>query len=109
MFGFKKRQSKADAAVAVLDDAIHLAAERWQFFCDKLAFRESVGLADRITAFMVPFAEGAGKTFPALQNAPEGVILMIVAKGVERSGTHSRAEIERALGLPLPDYQRPNP
>lgn len=108
MFGFKKRKSKADATVAVLDDAIALAAERWKFFCDKLVFRENVDLADRIAAFMVPFEEGAAKTFPVLRGAPDGVILMIVAKGVERSGTHSRAEIERALGVPLPEYQRPH-
>lgn len=103
MFGFGKRQSKADAAVAVLGDAIVLASERWQFVCDKVPYRADVELVDQISAFTVPFYEGARKTFPALRDAPDCLLLLVVAQGVERSGTHSRAEVEQALGVRLPD------
>lgn len=109
MFGFGKRKakaeahSKADATIAVMDDAIRLAAERWTYFCDTLPFRKDVALVDRITAFMFPFMEGARKSLPALRDAPDAVLLVIVAKGIERSRTHSRTQIEEALGLPLPD------
>lgn len=102
MFGFRKRRSKADAAFAVMDEAIALAADKWQFFCDKLPFRDDVELVDRIASFSVPFSEGA-RTLPALKDAPEALLLLIVAKGIERSGTHSRTQFEQALGVSLPD------
>jgi len=63
MFGTRK--SKADAAIAVMDEAIRLADEKWQFFCQKLPFRDDVRLVDRIAAFNAPFSEGARKNFPA--------------------------------------------
>jgi hypothetical protein len=103
MFGFGKRKSKADAAIAVMDEAIGLAADKWRFFCEKMPFRDDVGLVDRIAAFNVPFSEGARKNFPALKDAPDAVLLLIVAKGVERSGTHTRSQIEQALGVLLLD------
>lgn len=103
MFGFRKKQPKADAALAVMDDAVEIAAEKWRFFCDKLPFRETVRLADRIASFSVPFNEGARANIAAFKDAPDTFLLLVVALGVERSGTHSRAEIEQALGVPLPD------
>jgi hypothetical protein len=83
--------------------AIKVAAEKWIYFCESLRFREDVPLHDRITAFYVPFSDGARSNVAALRYAPDAVLLLIVAKGIERSGTHSRPEIERALGLTLPD------
>ena len=102
MFKFLRRESKADAVVAVMDEAVGIAADKWRFFCDKLPFRKDVPLADRIASFMFPFEEGARKRFPALKDAPGTVLLLIVAMGVERSGTHTRAQIEQALGFSLP-------
>jgi len=85
-----------------MDDTITHAADKWRYFCDNVPYRTEVGLADRIGAFSVPFNEGARKHIPELQNAPDGLLLMIIALGVEKSGTHSRIEIERALGVSLP-------
>ena len=103
MFGFGKKKSKADATLSVLDDAIRFATDRWLYFCEKLPFKEDVGLAERIAAFSVPFNEGAKNNFPPLREAPDAVLFLIVAKGVEASGTHTRAQIEEALGFQLPD------
>lgn len=103
MFGFRKKQSKADAAIAVLPDAIQRAAERWTYYSETLVFKPEVTLRARIASFMIPFEEGVRKNMPALRDAPAAIILLVVAKGIERSGTHTRAQIEQALGFPLPD------
>jgi hypothetical protein len=102
MFGLGKSKSKADAALGVMDSTVATAAEKWRLFCDKVSYRDNVGLADRIAAFSVPFGDGARQNIPALRTAPDGLLLLIVAMGVEKSGTHSRAEIESALGVKLP-------
>jgi len=103
MFGFGKRQSKADATIAVLDQTIGVAADKWLYFCEKLPVRDGVDLVERITSFSVPFSEGARRNIPALKDAPDAVLFLIVAKGVERSGTHTRSQIEQALGIQLPN------
>lgn len=102
MFGFGKKKSQADAAIEVLPDAIALAAEKWRYFCDTLPMKEGVPLADRIALFAVPFFQNLHATFPGLRKSPESVLFLIVAKGVELSGTHTKAQIERELGTPLP-------
>jgi hypothetical protein len=103
MFGLFRRRSKADAAVEAFRPAIQFASEKWAYYCEMLPFRADVPLADRINGFMMPFEEGLAANFPAFRNAPPGVALLIAAKGIELSGSHSRAEIEEALGVPLPD------
>ena len=103
VFGFGKKKSKADAAIAAMPQAIERAAEKWAYFCETLVFKAEVPLVARIGSFLVPFEEDVRKNMPALRDAPGAVILLVVAKGIERSGTHSRAEIEEALGFPLPD------
>lgn len=104
MFGlFGKRKGPAEAAIEVMDDTIFIAAEKWLHFCRTIPFKQDVPLADRIAAFAFPFMEGARQNVPALREAPDAFLMLIVAKGVEKSGTHARAEIEEALGVTLPD------
>ena len=103
MFGFGKKKSKADVAIAAMPQAIDRAAEKWAYFCETLVFKAEVPLATRIGSFLVPFKEGVRKNMPVLRDAPGAFILLVVARGIERSGTHSRAEIEEALGFPLCD------
>lgn len=103
MFGFGRKRSKADATIAVMPQAIEAASEKWRFFCDQLVFTPEVLLVDRIASFSAPFFAGARQNIPALREAPDAVLLMIVAEGIERSGTHTRAEIEQALGTRFPD------
>ncbi len=68
-----------------------------------MKFRENVLLEDRIAAFIIPLFKGLKNNFTALQSAPEPILLLIAAKGVEASGTHSREEIEKALRCALPE------
>lgn len=93
-------QSDAERAKAVLGDAIAITAEKWLFFTQSMEFKHDVPLADRIGAFSVPMYEGLRKNIPLLKDAPEPLLLRIVAKGIEKSGTHSPTEIEQAIGAP---------
>jgi hypothetical protein len=86
-----------------LDGATAFAADKWLYFTKTLPFKDDVSFLDRIICFLPPAFEGLRKNFPALRQAPEAVLLLIVAKGIEFSGTHSRAELEAALGVPMPD------
>lgn len=101
---FRKRPSKADAALAVMDDAIQLAAERWRYFCETIPYRADVPLVDRIPSFCIPMYQGLRTTFPVLKDSPDTFLLIVVVKGIERSGTHSREQVAEELGMPpLPD------
>tara|TARA_R110001592_G_scaffold52511_15_gene160752 strand:+ start:1548 stop:1946 length:399 start_codon:yes stop_codon:yes gene_type:complete len=102
LFGRNKKRSQADETLEVMGDAIQFAAEKWTYFIDAFPFKESVSLQEKILTFMTPATEGLKHNFSALQTAPEPIYLIIVAKGVELSGTHSKQEIENALGVPLP-------
>lgn len=101
-FRKNKEGSSADEIIAVMDDAIQFAAEKWTYFTEALPFKDSVTLQDKIIGFVPPATEGLKNKFPALQDAPNPVYMLIIAKGVELSGTHSKEEIENALGVPLP-------
>jgi hypothetical protein len=100
---FKRRKSKADEAIEVLPALIENAAGKWRDFYQTFQFKDGVGLDKKIWLFTTPFSEGVREHVPAMKDAPDGLILLIVAKGVEQSGTHTRAEIEEALGMPLPE------
>jgi hypothetical protein len=95
--------SEAERVYAVFDDAVAIAANKWLFFSKTLAFKDEVTLEERIQLFAMPMFEGLRTHFSPLAKAPAGVLLLICAKGVEKSGTHSRAEIEQALKVQLPD------
>ena len=68
-----KRKTKADAALAVMDQAIAFTADKWSYFTKALPFKEDVPLKDRITAFLVPATEGLKNNFPALRSAPDAI------------------------------------
>lgn len=87
----------------MFDDAVAVATEKWLYFTGTFVFKEDVPLTQRIHLFSNPMFEGLRNNFPALAKAPPAVLLLIIAKGVQNSGTHTRAQIEQALGAPLPD------
>jgi hypothetical protein len=97
-----KRKSKADAVIDVMDDAIAFASEKWLYFSQALAFKDHVTLKDKIAIFLTPAREGLNRNFPALNHAPDAVHMLIVVKGVEMSGTNTRAELEDTFGIEIP-------
>lgn len=102
MWPFAKKPSAAEAATAIMDEAIALTAERWRAFSQSVAITTSAGLRHRIVAFAQPFEADLRARFPQLQAASDPVMLLIVAKGIQESGTFSRRQIEEALGITLP-------
>ena len=102
MWPFRTKPAGRSDAVAIIDDAIEFAAERWQYFSRSVAVIPGSGLRERIGLFARSLEPSLHARLPALVMAPQQVILLIIAKGVEQSGAVSRGEIERALGIVLP-------
>jgi hypothetical protein len=97
------RKRAADRVTEVWDDAIRGAAEKWLYFSKVIVFKDDVELREKISSFSIPAFEGLRNNFPPLKEAPESVLFLIVLKCIERSGTHSRSQIETAFGIELPD------
>lgn len=95
-----RKKSPADQAIEALPQAIDVAAQKWLEF-QRLPFRDDVPLEMKIMAFLVPLQDGLSK-WDAFRQSPDAIFFIIACKGVEKSGTHSTEEIERAIGLPLP-------
>lgn len=102
MWPFKKKSRTAPDALVIIDEAIGFAAERWIFFSGSVPVSPGVGLRERIGMFARALEPSLHARHPSLAVAPDEVILLIVAKGVEQSGAVPRRDIERALGILLP-------
>ena len=102
MWPFRKKASHRSDALALIDAGIMFAAERWIFFNRQVALAQAMSLRDRVGLFARSFRPSLHARHPALRAAPDEVILLIVAKGIEQSGSVSREAIERELGILLP-------
>ena len=102
MWPFRKKAPAGGTALDIIDEAITFAAERWLSFSLSVAMPASAGLRDRIGLFARSLERSLHRRFPALAAAPDEVIVLIVAQGVEQSGAVPRGDIERALGIVLP-------
>jgi hypothetical protein len=100
MWPFRRKQKHAEQVMAVLPDAIEIVAKKWGYFLNTLMFEEEIPLRERIIMFSDPVFDGLRTNLAALESAPDSLLRLIVVKGIERSGTHTSAEIEEALGLP---------
>jgi hypothetical protein len=102
MWPFRKKRSPQADTTAIIDEAILFASERWHSFSRTVPASPGTGLRERIAMFARSLEKSLHTRHPQLAAAPDEVIVLIVAKGVEQSGTVSRGEIERALGILLP-------
>lgn len=102
MWPFRKKTPVSSSAIEVIDEAIGFAAQRWLSFSLSVAVPPGAGLRYRIGLFARAIENSLHRRFPSLATAPAEVIVLIVAKGVEQSGTVTRGEIERELGILLP-------
>jgi len=62
----------------------------------------NIHIRDRIAFFSPEFRVSLTRSFPLLAGAADEILLLIIARGVEKSGTHDRRHIERGLGIILP-------
>lgn len=93
---------KIDPIQTAIDAGIGFAGEQWRLFCAASPLASNIHLRDRIAFFAGAFRPALAEKFPALASAPDQLVLLIIAKGIEESGTFSRAQIEKQLGIILP-------
>lgn len=103
MWPFRPKAAAAtDDAPATIDEAILFTAHRWCVFSGSVALPPEISLRERIGLFARAVDASLHGRFPSLAAAPDQVMLLIIAKGVEQSGLLARGEIERELGIILP-------
>lgn len=101
MWSFKQKKPDAALAAEWMPRAIDVAAQKWLDF-ESQPFALGMDLEQKIFAFSEGLKVGL-KQWQAFKSAPDPIFLLIAAKGVERSGTHLRIQIESALRIPLPE------
>lgn len=102
MWPFRKRRTPRRDALAIIDEAIVFAAHRWHHFSHSVAVQPGTGLRERIGLFARSLEASLHARHPELAAASDEVILLIITKGIEQSGTVPRGDIERAMGIVLP-------
>ncbi|KPP94317.1 hypothetical protein [Erythrobacter sp. HL-111] len=101
MWPFKSKKNKADAALAEMPRAIEIASEKWTEF-EAQPFAQSMSLEEKIYLFVEALKNGFGE-WKAFRDAPDGFFLLITVKGIERSKSYLRLELEKILGCPVPE------
>lgn len=84
----------------ILDEAIAYAAEAWPRFEARLP--ANLHFRDKVTFFAQQVRPAMVARFPEMIAATDQVILLALAKGIEKSGCVARHLIERDLGILLP-------
>ena len=85
-----------------MDEAVSFAAKEWLHFRNKGGIPANIHLRDQVAFFAPDFVAKLGRHFPALRNAPNELILLLIAQGIEASGFQVRRKIELSLGITLP-------
>ena len=88
--------------LALLPELVEAASGRWRVFDRALAPKSEVALCERIMLFAHAAMQGIRSNYRELRTAPDGVLMLVVALAVLKSGTHTRTEVEAALGVDLP-------
>lgn len=84
----------------ILDEAIAFAAADWPRFDATLP--SNLHFRDKVTFFAQHIKPALMARFSDMIAATDRVILLVLAKGIERSGCVPRHCIERDLGILLP-------
>jgi len=85
----------------MLPDLVAESKARWLEFSRTPAFDEPGPLKDKLTFFAMPAIRGLRENLPDLRDCSDQVLLHVIALGVVGSGTHTREQVEEALGRPL--------
>jgi hypothetical protein len=99
MWPFSKK-SAADKAVEEMPKAINLACEMWQEFYSQES-THNIEFLDAVAMFVDALSKGL-RTWPAFKFAPDGIFLLIAVKGIEKSRTHLRMQLETLLEVEIP-------
>jgi hypothetical protein len=96
------RKSQSEKVLAVFDDAADFACEKWLYYNSVLKFKDDVDFRDILAGFIFPLQEGLQNKFPLLKESPEPLFFLIAAKGIVKSKTHTKEQLEDALSISLP-------
>ena len=100
MWPFSSKKSAADRAVAAMPRAIEVACQKWvEFYAQD--FAKDMPLVD-LVAFFVEGLEKGLRQWRDFKTAPDAIFLLIAVKGIEKSRTHLRLQLESALNLEVP-------
>ena len=100
MWPFGKKKTKADLAVEWMPRAIDAARHHWLEF-EAQTWTQSMPLTEKIPLFCRGLEARLGQ-WKAYRNAPQGLIILIAAKGIESSRTHLRLELEAIFNMAIP-------
>ena len=95
-------RKRHDSGQDGIDRATRFACDCWRMFETGGGLPVNLHLRDRISFFAADFRSAMLGQYPDMATAPDEVLLLIICKGIEQSGSHSRAQIERQLGISLP-------
>src|SRR3546814_4272997 len=97
MWPFNRRKSKADMAIEWMPRAIEVASQKWSEF-ERQPFAADWPLDEKIYQFSLALGKGLNQ-WEAFKDSPNELMLLLAAKGVERSGTHLRRSEEHTSDL----------
>tara|TARA_R100001129_G_scaffold68233_1_gene46532 strand:- start:122 stop:670 length:549 start_codon:yes stop_codon:yes gene_type:complete len=80
--------------------AIDVAKQKWLEF-NSQPFATEMELEQKVHIFTEGLSSGL-RQWDAFKAAPESIFLLIAVKGIEKSRTHLRLELEPRLGIPIP-------
>ena len=86
-----------------MNTVIPIVSKKWIDYSMSLPFKEGVPLKEKITLFTFPAFEGMRSNFPQLKNSPDTALFLLVLKGIIRSGSHTKAEIESEFNITIPE------
>ena len=95
------RRRWADRLDGLLPDLIDVAAEKWLEFSRTPAFHEPGPLKDKIAFFATPAMRGLRENIRELRDCSDSMLLHTIALGIVKSGTHTKVQVEEALGRKL--------
>src|SRR6478736_6153707 len=84
-----------------MDEAVSFAAKEWITFRNTGRIPANIHLRDQVAFFAPDFVAKLARRFPSLRNAPNELILLLIAQGIEASGSLARRKIELSLGIIL--------
>lgn len=97
------RRGAPPTIASAITQAAGFAAECWSRFTETSGLPRNINLRDRVSYFAADFRRELDRRYPLLRSAPEEIVLLVIAQGIERSGSDSRRLIELQLGIVLPD------
>ena len=101
-FNKPKKKSDADKFIEIKGKLIEMVVESWPSFYRDMPFNENVDLAAKVYSYLLTFRQGLKGTSFHQENAPDDVYFLVVLKGIEASGTHTKVELETEFKLKLP-------